>query len=277
MSIRILALDLDGTLLGPTYKIGPKDFEAVQQVKGLGIIVVLLTGRRFRIALPYALALGLDSPIVVHNGALIKATTTEQVIFCEPLALIESQEVIRMGRKNDLDPVVTLGPEGFSKVVIDTVDKNNKQLTKYLWLSAEDVLRVDDLIEYLKVDPVQVTFSGKPRKVEKLISSLNSTLTGGIKILQTRYLERDFAILDVVNPRVSKGTALVYLASHYGIQRKEILAIGDNLNDLDMLTTAGTGVVMGNADEKLKAMGFPITLTNEQGGVAEAIKRYIFQ
>lgn len=275
MRIKLLAVDLDGTLLNSNYKIGEKDFQAVQQAKALGVIVVLVTGRRFRVAAPYAQELGLDSPIVVHNGALIKAPSTGEVVFFCPLPLSECRGVIELARENNLDPVVTIHPEGFGKLVIDLVDQNNTRLVKYLWLSSEDLLKVDDLLGFLREDPIQVTFSDNPEKVGNLSAVLKSRLNGSVKVLETIYLKRNLTILDVAHPNVSKGAALSYLSSLYGIQPEEVLAIGDNFNDLDMLKFAGTGVVMKNADEKLKTMGFDVTLSNDEGGVGEAIRRYI--
>ena len=95
------------------------------------------------------------------------------------------------------------------------------------------------------------------------------------RLLRTEYPERDFAIMDVIHPDCSKGRAVEAWSRFRGIPRDEIMAIGDNYNDLDMLRFAGVPVVMGNSEEALKQEGWPVTLDCDSGGVARAVERYV--
>jgi hydroxymethylpyrimidine pyrophosphatase-like HAD family hydrolase len=98
-----------------------------------------------------------------------------------------------------------------------------------------------------------------------------------IQLFKTRYRSVDLTILDALSVTASKGASLALIGRRHGIEREEIMAIGDNHNDLTMLRYAAVGVVMANADDELKSMGFAITTSNEEDGVAEAIEKYILK
>jgi 5-amino-6-(5-phospho-D-ribitylamino)uracil phosphatase len=104
---------------------------------------------------------------------------------------------------------------------------------------------------------------------------LQTALGDRIQLFKTRYRSIDLTILDALSHTASKGDSVAELASQHGITREEVLAIGDNFNDLTMLRYAGTGIVMGNAEDELKAMGFEITDTNQADGVAKAIEKHV--
>jgi Cof subfamily protein (haloacid dehalogenase superfamily) len=275
MTVKLLALDLDGTLLNSDHRISERNAQAVRRAQSSNVMVIVMTGRRFRSALPYAQELDLNHLIVVHNGALIKSPATGAVITCTPLSLATCYKVVHLAKAHGVDPVVTIGPEGYGTMVIDRIDDANAPLARYLSISSHDVLKVDDLVDYLKNDPIQITFSHRPEKIEFLMTRLEAALCPEIKLLSTVYLHRDLSILDVVNPSVSKGQALAAVAGMYGFAREEVMAVGDNFNDLDMLKYAGISVVMGNADRKLKDLGFAVTASNDDSGVADAIERYV--
>ena len=100
-------------------------------------------------------------------------------------------------------------------------------------------------------------------------------MAGRVQLFKTRYRSIDLTILDVLSVTASKGASVAALAAQHGIAREEVMAIGDNFNDLTMLRYAGKPLVMGNAENELKALGFEITDTNEADGVAKAIEKYV--
>jgi hydroxymethylpyrimidine pyrophosphatase-like HAD family hydrolase len=113
--------------------------------------------------------------------------------------------------------------------------------------------------------------------MEEFAECLKAAMGEQIQLFKTRYRSVDLTILDAVSDKASKGASLATVAQRHGVAREEVMAIGDNHNDLTMLRYAGLGVVMANAEDELKEMGFEMTSSNEEDGVAEAIEKYILQ
>ena len=290
MSIRLLALDLDGTLLDSRGEVPEQNLRAIAAAREAGVRVALVTGRRFRDARPLALQLGLDVPVISHNGALTKHARTLETVAVRLLPLKEAQEVLRIGRNNGGDALVSDDPHGAGVLIYDYTSDDNLALARYIAWSrrihgdeaAEAVRRVPSLEAYLDHAPVHITFSGNVAQMKHLADRLSEELGAGVKLLSTIYPKPDFALLDVLHPEVSKGVGVEAAASEQGLSREEVMAIGDNFNDLEMLQYAGTSVLMGNADDSLRALlenlsGCHTTTTNDENGVALAIEKFILQ
>lgn len=284
MPIRLIALDLDGTLLDSRGEVTKRNRAAIDEARRRGVRVALVTGRRFRDARPLALALGLDVPVISHNGALTKHARTLETVAALLLPLEAACDVLRVGRAAGADALVSVDPDGPGLMVYDHVSEENHALAKYIAWSrrvvgddpAQVVRRVQSLEAYLDGPPVHVAFSGTCEKMRRLDELLQIEIGQKIKSLLTLYPQQNFALLDVIHPAASKGAGLAAVAAEYGLSREEVLAAGDNLNDLEMLHYAGTGVVMGNAEASLRAVGkFHLTATNDESGVAAAIERFV--
>jgi Cof subfamily protein (haloacid dehalogenase superfamily) len=288
MAIRLLALDLDGTLLNSRGELSERNLEAISAARRAGVRVALVTGRRFRDARPLALQLGLDVPVISHNGALTKHARTLETVAVRLLPLEAAHEVLRVGRANESDALVSDDPHGAGVLVYDHMSDGNPALAKYVAWSrrihgdeaAEAVRRVPSLADYLDHAPVHISFSGNVAQMKRLGESLESELGDRVKILSTIYPKLDFALLDVLHPEVSKGVGVEAAATEQGVSREEVMAIGDNFNDLEMLQYAGTSVLMGNAEASLRALLEDLansytTATNDEDGVALAIERFI--
>jgi len=281
--IRLLALDLDGTLLNSHGQLSERNRSALAQARELGVRTALVTGRRFRDARPIALELGIDIPLISHNGALTKHARTLETVAVTLLPLETAREVLRVGRSAGGDALVSDDPKGAGVMVYDHVSGDNRALSEYLrWArhihgdDFEDAIRkVDSLEDYLDHAPVHVAFSGRCEAMRGLNEILNRELGAIAKIFPTLYAPRDFGLLDVVHPQVSKATGVAAVAAELGISPDEVMAIGDNLNDLEMLHFAGTPVVMNNAEPALHEVpGFHLTASNDEDGVARAIEKF---
>jgi Cof subfamily protein (haloacid dehalogenase superfamily) len=286
MPIRLLALDLDGTLLNSRGEISPRNSRALALAREQGVRVALVTGRRFRDARPLALELGLDVPVISHNGALTKHARTLETVAAILLPLEAAQVVLRLGREHDLDAMVSDDHEGLGVLLYDRISEGNTALEKYIAWSrrihgdeaAESVRRVPSLEEYLDHAPVHIAFSGGCARMQMLAEMLRSELGENIKAFATMYPKQDFALIDVVSPQASKGFGVAAVAAELNVARDEVMAVGDNHNDLEMLHFAGTGVVMGNAQVALHDVErFHRTATNDEDGVALAIERFILK
>lgn len=285
MAISLLALDLDGTLLDSRGHISERNRSAIQNAREQGVRVALVTGRRFRDSRPIALELGLDVPLISHNGALTKHAETLQTVSVLPLPLAAAREALRVGRKAGADALLSDDHEGLGVLVYDRLRGGNTAAHRYVtWASrihgdehGDDVVRqVESLEDYLDHEPIHLAFSGGCEEMDRLEHILKSELGDTVKVLGTKYLEQDFTLLDVVNPAASKGAGVAAAAAELGASSNEIMAVGDNFNDLEMLLFAGTGVVMANAPLSLREIaGLHPTASNIEDGVALAIEQFI--
>jgi|SRR5688572_11534946 len=284
MPFRLLALDLDGTLLNSRGQVSERNRNALAAARERGVRVAIVTGRRFRDARPIALELGLDVPVIAHNGALTKHAETLETVAVLPLPLEAAHEAIKVGRAAGADPLVSDDHEGLGVMIYDHVSGDNLPLQKYVaWAqrihgeaSGASVRKVGSVEAYLNHDPVHLAFSGAYQSMKQLEAELRTELKETVKIFCTSYASKDFALLDIVHPEVSKGVGVAAVAAELELTSGEVMAVGDNLNDLEMLAFAGTGVVMGNAESALHELtGFHATETNDADGVANAIERFI--
>lgn len=284
MRISLLALDLDGTLLDSRGNISERNRLAIENAREQGVRVALVTGRRFRDSRPVALELGVDVPLISHNGALTKHAATLQTVSVLPLPLAPAHEALRIGRRFGADALLSDDHEGLGVLVYDHLRGDNSAAQKYVsWArrihgeeGAEAVQQVASLEEYMDHDPIHLAFSGGCEEMDQLEEILKTELGSTVKILGTKYLEQDFTLLDIVNPAASKGAGVAAAAAELGVSQEEIMAIGDNYNDLEMLLFAGTGVVMANAPLTLREIaGLHPTASNREDGVALAIENFI--
>lgn len=285
MTISLLALDLDGTLLDSRGHISERNRTAIDSARDQGVRVALVTGRRFRDSRPVALELGLDVPLISHNGALTKHAATLQTVSVLPLPVAAARDALRVGRAAGADALLSDDHEGLGVLVYDHIRGGNSAAHLYItWArrihgeeeGAKAVQQVNSLEAYLDHDPIHLAFSGGCEEMDQLEETLKSELGSTVKILGTKYLEQDFTLLDIVNPAASKGAGVAAAAAELGVSREEIMAIGDNYNDLEMLLFAGTGVVMANAPLSLREIaGLHPTASNREDGVALAIEQFI--
>jgi 5-amino-6-(5-phospho-D-ribitylamino)uracil phosphatase len=277
MPIKLLALDIDGTLLNRQSKVTPRVRASLDKAQAQGVLIALVTGRRFSSARPIVQELELSIPLISHNGALTKNITTLETIQYHPFENVTACEVIRLGREFGADIICCDDPHGLGKMVMEGFSPENRALEMYLKKYWDSVVEVPDLLGYLQHDPIQIMFSGTCDRMDEFGRLLEATLGERAKIFLTRYRQVDLTIVDVLSPTASKGEAIAAIARTHGIQQTEVMAVGDNHNDIPMLHYAGIGVVMGNAEDELKQLGFALTGSNEEDGVALAVEKFILQ
>jgi Cof subfamily protein (haloacid dehalogenase superfamily) len=283
--IKLLALDLDGTLLDSRGRISEANKIAIRKAEERGVLVTIATGRRVRDARPVALEGEFNAPIITHNGALLKfAQTLETVAF----SLIETEtvrEILRVGREFGGDALLSCDPHGKGTLLYDTVSEDNIPLQKYIVWSkrlhgaeAEEAIHhVPNLEDVLhETETVHVSFSGNCAPMAELEMVLKTELYSTANVLTTVYPQLDFTLIDILPPDASKGIGLEKLTVIENCTAENVMVIGDNFNDLQMLEFAGTPVVMGNASpDLLEREEFYTTLSNDESGVAAAIERFI--
>jgi Cof subfamily protein (haloacid dehalogenase superfamily) len=270
---KLLALDIDGTLLTSGKVVSPRTRRALDAARAAGLRLVLVTGRRHPAARRVAELLGAEVPLILHNGALV--VERDRVLRCRPLPRATALKVIEIGRACDADPVVHHGARAEGRLLVEGVRRSNTLLAYYLDKSHPDVTVVQDLCASLQEDPIQVMFGGSLDAMDALLPRLQHALAAEVRIERTLYPREGVGILDVLQADVNKAEALRFVQRRWGVAASETLAIGDNWNDHAMLQEAGLGLVMGNADPAMLGLGLPVLPTNDQDGVAHAIERYV--
>ena len=265
MSIKLVAIDLDDTLLDSGLKIADNCLQAIAQLQQKGILVTLATGRMYPSALPYARQLKVDVPLITYQGALVKNSLSGEILYYHPLSAQPATEIIDYFRQvgvhyhsylEDQICMESLTPEG----------------RYYQKISGIKPVLVDDLMN--------ICSSGKAMKImgvtrnEELLLSMEQQLKDryGVSLNITR--SKPF-FLEVMAREANKADALRVVAAHYQVDRKDVMAIGDSYNDIEMIEWAGVGVAMGNAWEAVKEVADFVTCSNDEEGVAEALRKYV--
>jgi Cof subfamily protein (haloacid dehalogenase superfamily) len=274
MGVRLIALDIDGTLLDSRWKLPERNRNAICEAARRGIEVALVTGRRYDFALPVAQDLGCPLTMIVNNGGMIRASSGETRLR-HLLPAEVARKVLRMGVKWSAGAAVIFDRPRANQLMLERLDADDSIRFAYYSRNLEFIGFAQPLESCLTEDPLQVMYSGtvaEMQEAEELLAA--SPLSERFRLAATKYSARDFAMLDVLPPGCTKGAALAQWAQRQGLRPEEILAIGDNHNDLEMLHFAGIPVVMGNCVPELKTYGWHETHSNDESGVAAAIERF---
>lgn len=264
-SYRLVAVDLDDTLLDNDLRISWRAKQAIRQAGERGIHVTLATGRMFRSAVPYAEELGLNLPLITYQGALVKNSRSGEVLYHRPVPRELVEPVVEVIRSfgyhlqmyhNDELCMEKLTPEG----------------EDYSRLAGVGITLVKDLKLYCPQPTKIPVVNYQEDKLDRLAEVLEEGFGSRLYVTKSKpyYLE-------VMHPHATKGRALQVVAEHFGVPREEVVAIGDSFNDLDMIRYAGLGVVMGNAREDIKRHADYVTRANDDEGVAEVLEQLVLK
>jgi Cof subfamily protein (haloacid dehalogenase superfamily) len=275
-SVRLLATDIDGTLLNPQFQISEGDLAALRKAHASGIEVVLVTGRRHQFALPIARQLGFDLWLISSNGAVTRSLAGES--FHRDLMPRETCRRL-CGAMQEFrgNTVLTFDQETKGAIVLERLDELGASIRRWLEKNMEYIEFVVPIEKaLLGNDPVQAMFCGTMARMSEARQALDGAgMNGSVTVLRTEYPERDLSMIDVLNAGCSKGHALERWAKHRGFRREEVMAVGDNHNDVEMLEFAGYPFIMGNACEELRGRGWAITRGNDECGVAAALEAVV--
>jgi len=274
-SIRLLATDIDGTLLNPQFQISEGDLAALRRVHAAGIEIVLVTGRRHAFALPIAKQLGFDLWLISSNGAVTRSLSGET--FHRDMMPAETCRRL-CGAMQEFrgNTVLTFDKETKGAIVLERLDELGASIRRWLEKNMEYIEFVVPIERALVTDPVQAMFCGTMERMSEALRALEGAgMDGMVTVLRTEYPARDLSIIDVLNAGCSKGHALQRWATYRGYAREEVMAVGDNHNDVEMLEFAGHPVIMGNACEELRGRGWRVTRGNDECGVAAAVEEIV--
>jgi 5-amino-6-(5-phospho-D-ribitylamino)uracil phosphatase len=273
--IKLIAMDIDGTLLDSSSRLSDDNSRTVAEAASRGIEILLATGRRFHSARVIADMIPCDLGFIVNNGSLLKSKdgVTQQRHL---LPVETARRVLEHTLEFRSCAAVVFDRPLENQVVLEQVDFDDPFRGGYFRRSREYIAKVSPLTDCLNgEDPIQVMYVGACKPMRVAMQRLESLpFAHEYALSLTEYEHKELSILDVLRRGVSKGVALAEWARRRGFAREEVMAIGDNWNDREMLEFAGRAVVMGNAVAELKSLGHAVTLSNDQSGVAEAIRTY---
>lgn len=273
---KLIALDIDGTLANSAGKITGRTKEVVHRVAETGATIVVATGRRFITAKPRVLQLQFPEVLLAaHNGAILKRLNGE-LLHHQLLPCALAKKVVEISRELGLRPVVFEGTQDAANLLVeDYGDELDDWERGYLRENEAHLKWVNNLATDLSGDIIEVISVVPADNAHEIAELFRARLDGQVKPILVIINSGRHAFLGLSHAKVGKDLPLRYLAEQMEISPSEILAIGDNYNDLDMLRFAGTGVVMENADDALKQEGFHVTASNDADGVAAALERFV--
>ncbi|MCL2646699.1 MAG: Cof-type HAD-IIB family hydrolase [Phycisphaerales bacterium] len=264
--IRLVALDLDGTLLTSKKSITPFTRTRLRDAMGAGVKIVLATARPPRSVRDYFLALKLDMPTINYNGALIWDERRRRIVRHVPLEAAIARKVIAFARKKY--PELLVSVEILDKWYTDHFDEVPEYVVETAKKFTPDF--IGPLSAFLTVPITKLLLIGKPAWITDLETSVLKKFAG--KISQVR---SDLHLLQVMNPTVSKALALAEVAQQLGVDRSEVMAIGDAPNDMHMLQWAGLSLAPENAWDAVKQMVHAVLPSNDHDCVGVALERYV--
>ena len=282
--IRLIGIDVDGTLLDSRGHLPDANREAIFEAVASGIHVALVTGRSYPFARPVADTLPESVTLIVSSGAVERAMDGA-LLARRLLDRRIARDVLEATRPLRDHAALIFDRDESNQIVFETMNWEHPG-RKHYWLRNSHLIgQIVPLEAALVEDPVEVMFNGAAVAMRALTESLQREsrdlsrrsakgATAGFTVSLTEYVHRDFSLVDVTAPNATKGQALAWRAEQLGLTRDQVMAVGDNFNDVGMLEYAGTPVLMANAVDGLGRPGWHVTGHQDDAGLAQAIRRF---
>lgn len=283
---KLIALDIDGTLITSHYTITRRTKKALRAAMDSGIKVTIATGRFYHSARHIARSIGINAPLVCNDGALIKDIYTGKVTFYKPLPLEIARSILRIASKyRSLNVQVFMedckiyAGKGYRSSQFRrflrftskySVEGCYNYLRDFVFVPVKDAGDLAGAERLMKQPPAKIVVYADAEELDKFKKEIAEKF--GNNVFLTTAIKNT---VDILNGRVSKARGLAVLAESLGIKREEIIAIGDNINDMLMLEYAGLGVAMGNAQEMVKNRADYVTAGNDEDGIALFVEKLL--
>lgn len=279
MAVPLVVLDVDGTLLGPEGTVSPRVRAAVDAVRAAGTLVTLATGRRLWAVRPIAEQLGIRSAVILYNGAIVYDLATERELVHRRLPSAPFTAAVDFLVTEGFQPVVYESPVEGERVYTGPDHADNEATSHYFVRPAVAAQRVSLAVDALRTvcEPLLLAAMGDERQVTDLAGRVDRALPGCETLIERQSFvpgSRWWQV-DITAPGTSKGTALRDLCALFQVPLRETVAVGDGINDLDLIGTAGLGVAMGNAVPQVKRAAAAVVGDNSHDGAAEALDRFV--
>jgi Cof subfamily protein (haloacid dehalogenase superfamily) len=262
---KMLAIDVDDTLLNDEMQISEATKIALAAARDQGVLVTLATGRMFASAQKIAKQLAFNVPIITYQGSLVKNLFDEKVIYERSVPFEAAQFLYRYAESHDLHIQVYHEDKLYVK-------EDSQKIKEYAAMSNIPYLIAENFDAFMHKPLTKMLYIDDPDKLDTIALDLQKQIGSLVHITKSKA-----HFLEFLHPEGTKGHAVKSLASHYGYDISQVIAIGDSWNDHEMLEIAGLGVAMGNAVESLKQIADYITLSNNEDGVKHVIDKFILK
>lgn len=261
MRYKLLAVDVDGTLLNSRREITMPTKQRIQKAINKGIVFTICSGRPVQGVKIITDLLEVDIPVITYNGAMVIADG--KVIYSCTMREEDVLQIERLGKEWGTTIVIWAGNQLY-------VNELNKRTEKYAQLSGVKPQVYSDIKELISIGVSKVLWNDEIERINVFERRLNGLLSPSVNFHTSQPIYLEF-----VDQKVSKAIALEKTGEFYSIRREEMIAIGDGFNDLPMIEYAGLGVAMGNAPEEVKDAADYITRSNDEDGVAKVIDLFV--
>ncbi|HXP96206.1 MAG TPA: pyridoxal phosphatase [Telmatospirillum sp.] len=270
-SYRLIALDLDGTALDSTGTIQPSTKTAVRNALDRGVTVVLVTGRHHVATAPFHRELGLKTPAICCNGAYVYDFATQRAIVGDPMSPPQARHMLEICRRHDVHCLLYTSEAMTYEIENPHIARLKAWADSFIPSLRPELRQVASFERLIDNTPFLWKFVVSHDDPRVLSSWSADAQGGGDYAIEYSWTDR----VDVTKAGNSKGRRLIEWASSQNIEPSEIIAFGDNHNDLSMIRAVGFGVAMGNAEAALKADAAWVTTSNDRDGIATALERYL--
>lgn len=260
---KLIAADLDDTLLNDHLEISERNRRAFQLAQDMGVTVTIATGRMFRSALPIGLELGIKGPLVTYQGAFVKNIVTGEVMVHRPVPIDLARQVLTAGYENGVHINIYINDTLY-------MDKITEEGRHYVEQAKVEMNPVGNLLDFLQDEPTKILFIGEPAFLDKLSHQMKEQFGDSLYITKSKPYYLEF-----MHPKATKMHGIGRLAELLGIRPEEIITFGDSYNDIEMIEYAGLGVAVSNAPQEIKEKADLVTDTNNNDGVAKVIEEFI--
>jgi len=265
MGYKLIATDIDGTLLNSNLEISSDTVKAIKEVQEKGILFTLATGRPIVGVKNIIDKLDIKCPVITYNGAKIVDSLTNQVLYKKELDISDAKKILELGNLYN----VIICAWSNDKVYVNRIEP---RLERYKKISGVEPILINDYDEFSKNGITKIIWYEDAKKIEKLKQLLDPNIFSNVAFATSQPY-----FLEFFNNEVNKGIALERICEILNIDVKETIAFGDGLNDFPMVKAAGLGIAMENGNIETKKAAKFVTLSNDNDGIAYAINKFILK
>lgn len=264
MTYKLIAVDIDGTLLNSKGELTQKTKEKIVEAVNEGVVFTISTGRPIQGVMPLVEKIGLDIPLITYNGSMVLKAKTMEIIYSRSLMAEDSKKIFQIGSDWDMTMMIWSDNKLYS-------NKENEKSGHYSQITNTPLIVVKSM-EEVEAGVTKFLWYEDENKIKEFMPDLIGRLNSKTVSVHT---SRPY-FLEFVDSMASKAIAIEKLGEVYDIKREEVIAIGDSYNDISMLEYAGMGIAMDNAPDDIKKIADYVTKSCDDDGVAHAIDRFIF-
>lgn len=272
---KLIAIDLDGTLLNDDKEISLENIKTIQELIEKGYEVVIATGRRYWSAKDLTKVINRDITILANNGNIVRNSSNDEVLNAKYIELKDFRTIMKEGKERNLYPIIHV--DGYEEGYDIIVELENENENYFNFLKGETrIKQINNYLEIIDQNILAVVYAGFKSELNSFHLDINKKYPN---IYNTHIMENITvaeALLEIMNPLGTKWHSLSEYATSKGINPKEIITIGDDNNDIGMIKNAGLGIGMKNASLSVKSVSDIITKKdNNESGVAFELKRVL--